>query len=127
MGSMDHRCGSRHPLDAAVNLYPRPSLAVRGRIREASISGMFVEAPSGLFTSRSLVEVEVTVPGGPALRTYRWQAMVVRRTDHGIGLLFDRLRPPAIARLLAHADNAEPYRGLGRAAERATPLHQARA
>lgn len=35
--------------------------------------------------------------------------MVVRRTGEGVGLMFDRLRPPAVGRLIANAemDDAE--------------------
>lgn len=106
MGRMEHRCGTRHALDAAVTLHARGVGAVAGRIREASISGMFVEAPPELFAPRGVIDVEVTLAGPVALRTYRWQAMVVRRTAKGLGLLFDRLRPPAISRLLAATEAA---------------------
>ncbi|MCC7259245.1 MAG: PilZ domain-containing protein [Gammaproteobacteria bacterium] len=101
---MDHRCGTRYTLDAPVRLSGHGLCGVAGRIREASISGMFVEAPAELFADHSVIDVEVTLPGVAALRTYRWQAMVVRHTDAGLGLMFDRLRPPAISRLLAGTD-----------------------
>ena len=105
---MEHRCGIRHPLCAAVTLHPRRLGAVAGRIREASISGMFVETAPELFCDNAVVDVEVILPGVSALRTFRWQAMVVRRTENGLGLMFDRLRPPAISRLLAASEGPLP-------------------
>lgn len=123
MGRMDHRCGTRHAVDARVVLYPRGLAGVAGRIREASISGMFVEAPPAVFADNNVIDVEVTLPGVAALRTYRWQAMVVRRTTTGLGLMFDQLRPPAISRLLTATDGALAPAAPPRAGERsgATP------
>ncbi len=108
MARMEHRCGTRHPVSAAVMLRPHGLDAVPGRIQEASISGMFVEAAPELFCENSVIDVEVTLPGLTVLRTFRWQAMVVRRTGTGLGLMFDRLRPPAISRLLARAQGELP-------------------
>lgn len=104
MGRMEHRCGIRRAFAANVTLRPCGLVAVPGRIRNASISGMFVEADAGLFADNSVIEVEATLPGTSSLRTFRWQALVVRRTEGGIGLMFDHLRPPAISRLLEISD-----------------------
>lgn len=116
MARMEHRCGARHPLDAQVFLRPQHFDAVRGCIREASISGMFVNVEPELFCENSVIDVEVTLPGVASLRTYHWQAMVVRRTDSGLGLMFDHLRPPAISRLLAGLEHETGY-----GPERASP------
>ncbi len=121
MGRMDHRCGMRHAVDARVTLYPHGPDGVPGRIRDASISGMFVEALPDLFGDHGVIEVEVTLPGVTALRTWRWRAMVVRRTGTGLGLMFDQLRPPAIVRLLAAAEAVEPVAVLADAARRSHP------
>lgn len=123
MGPMEHRCGTRQAVSAAVTLYPHDCEPVLGRIQEASISGMFVATAPHLFCENGVIDVEVTVPGTAALRTYRWQAMVVRRTENGLGLMFDRVRPPAIAHLL-HARQSEMPRTLP--ADNVTPLRPAR-
>jgi hypothetical protein len=110
---MEHRLGVRRPIHAAVLLYPPAGAPVAGRTLEVSISGMFVEtAPDtfaqGAFADNAVLEVELTMPGSADLRTYRWQAMVIRKTRNGIGLMFDRLRPPAITRLLETLDTGLP-------------------
>ncbi len=106
---MEHRCGNRHPLRTLVVLYAAGGAAVRGHTREVSISGMFVDVASAHFVTNSVIDIELTVAGTSGLRSYRWQAMVVRRTGEGVGLMFDRLRPPAVGRLIANAemDDAE--------------------
>ena len=105
---MEHRFGNRRNVRAAVTLHPRGAAPVLAQTREVSISGMFVETTPESFSANSVVEVELTLPGAAGLRTYRWQAMVIRTTATGIGMMFDRLRPPAITRLLASADSGLP-------------------
>jgi hypothetical protein len=77
---------------------------VTAHTREVSLSGMFVETVPGSFSANSVIDVELTLPGTAGLRTYRWQAMVIRTTESGVGLMFDRLRPPAVTRLMAILD-----------------------
>lgn len=86
-------------------LYPRDFAPVIGLAREISISGMFVEVPQQKLTMNSLIEVGISIPGGEEIRTFRWHAMVIRQTHAGAGLMFDRLRPPAVMRLLAEITN----------------------
>ncbi|WKZ12041.1 MAG: PilZ domain-containing protein [Gammaproteobacteria bacterium] len=105
---MEHRLGTRRPVATAVTLHPPGGIPVAGRIREVSISGMFVETPPELFSGNTVIGVELTLPGSTDLRTYRWQAMVIRKASSGLGLMFDRLRPPAITRLLERLDAGLP-------------------
>lgn len=102
---MEHRFGNRRRVRAVVVLHARGAAPVLAQTREVSISGMFVETPPESFAANSVLDVELTLPGAAGLRTYRWQAMVIRTTATGIGMMFDRLRPPAITRLLASVDS----------------------
>lgn len=101
---MEHRFGNRRAIRTPVVLHPHGALPLCTNTRDVSISGMFVEAIPAPFSANSVIDVVLTLPGVAGLRTYRWQAMVIRRTASGIGLMFDRLRPPAISRLLARMD-----------------------
>lgn len=98
---MEHRLGTRRSISAALALHPRGRPPVLTRTLEVSISGMFVDAPADQLGIHEVVDVEMTLPAIRGPRTFRWQAMVIRSTNAGIGLMFDRLRPPAINRLLA--------------------------
>lgn len=100
---MEHRFGARHALSGRLVLRSASTGPVPAQLREASISGMFVEAPPEAFSTNTVVDVEMTVPGATGLRCYHWQAMVIRKSRDGLGLMFDRVRPPAISRLLAGA------------------------
>lgn len=99
---MDHRCGTRQHLPALITLYPRLGGPVRAWVRDVSISGMFVEIESGgAMPPQSLVEIEMSRPGADG-RSSRCLAMVARAAADGLALMFDRLNPPAVARLLAN-------------------------
>jgi len=85
----DHQAGS---VGTGFGLTIRPipcrRLHCKGTLNllsAASISGMYVEVVSELFAEYGVIEVEVTLPGVAALRTWRWRAMVVRRTRSSIG------------------------------------------
>jgi hypothetical protein len=101
----------RRPVEAPVVLHPRAGLPLVGSVAEVSISGMFVTARPEEFCTNSVIDVEMTLPGAVSLKTYRWQAMVIRKTATGIGLMFDRLRPPAVVALLDKAQNAPDFPG----------------
>jgi hypothetical protein len=101
---MEHRLGARRAVRAAVVLHPHARASVLAHTREVSISGMFVEAPPTLLAAHEVIDVEMTLPVMAGMRTFRWQAMVIRKTATGVGLMFDRLRPPAITRLLANIE-----------------------
>jgi hypothetical protein len=97
---MEHRRASRHAIRTSVVLHPRGVPPVFSSTVDISISGMFVTAEPKLFTPNSIIDVEVTLPAAAGLRTYRWPAMVIRKTEAGVGLMFDRVRPPAIVALI---------------------------
>lgn len=101
---MEHRLGARRAVRMPVVLYPHSDAPVLAHTSEVSISGMFVEAPVTLLASHEVLDVEMNLPADAGIRTFRWQAMVIRKTATGAGLMFDRLRPPAITRLLASLD-----------------------
>jgi hypothetical protein len=105
---MDHRCGTRQTVPGEIVLCRRFSDPVRGRVRNISISGLFVELEldASEFALQSLVEVELTPPGGAGGRSCRCLAVVARTTPDGLGLMFDRVKPPAVVRFLAASDAA---------------------
>ena len=105
---MEHRYGTRYPVEGIVTIAAPGIGEMPARLRDASISGMAVELADAPFCCNTVVDVEMTLPGDADLRIYRWQAMVIRRTETGMGLMFDRLRPPAITRLLASAADGLP-------------------
>ena len=111
MSHMEHRCGARHAIDGTVLLIAPGLEPVPARLLEASISGMFVAVTPGPFCCNSVIVVEMTLPGDVGLRTFRWQAMVIRKTETGMGLMFDRVRPAAITRLLDTAAAGMPLPG----------------
>lgn len=94
---MDHRCGTRMPLNLEVALQSRTFGEVRGRIRDISIGGMRVEAGAD-FSVHQPVTIEFSFPHGSAPQ--RWEAMVVRAGNGSVGVMFEFLRAAELAKLI---------------------------
>lgn len=99
---MEHRYGGRRALGL-------PAFARRkgwrgsvvGRLRDISVSGVFLEAAPGAFPLRSVVLVEVALPDAVVRSPLRARATVARVAADGVGLAFERIRPAGFAPLFA--------------------------
>ena len=99
---MNHRCGERHRL-AATMLLRRPGWGgcFVGRLVDLSVSGAFVATRVWAFPVGSVVRLETAATIDGVARLLRCQAMVVRASRTGIGLMFDEIGPPGFTALLA--------------------------
>jgi hypothetical protein len=107
-----YRLGERYPIRVAVILHLTAATRVPATTCDVSISGMLVDTPPAHFSANSVIGVELTLPGVDAPRIYRWQALVVRKTQSGLGMVFDRVRPPAIAALIRKLESSPDFPGL---------------
>ena len=92
---MEHRWGRRFPLNAAVKLRLRTGAVVAGRIANASISGAFVNAASGL-PIYTYVLLDLDSDGARQSGPECIPAYVVRVALDGVGLEWGEFAPPAI-------------------------------
>lgn len=67
--------------------------------RDISLDGVFVETPTVL-PKKSNIELAIQLPTEGRPQYHRFQAQVVRVTDGGAGLLFDKVETDAYAALL---------------------------
>ena len=111
-----HRLGERYPVRVPVVLHPNAATRVPATTRDVSISGMLVETVPVHFSADNVIGIELMLPGIDAPRIYRWQALVVRKTASRLGLMFDRVRPPAIAALIRKLESSPDFPGLALAA-----------
>lgn len=97
---MEHRWGQRVELDIPVTLRANGGAAVRGILRNASISGALIETPLDVPVFGHLV---VKLPAmGRAAPGCELVASVVRHADQGIGVEWrDMACAPLMARLRA--------------------------
>lgn len=86
--AMEHRWSERNPtrFDAILK-YP-PLGLVCGRVRNASLGGMFVETGPIALHVNTPVELAIRRQGHPADKLYRLRALVVRVVEGGAGLMF---------------------------------------
>jgi hypothetical protein len=125
MKQMEHRWGGRQRLTLDVLLDCRPLAYGRGRVRDASVSGVFVEttisAPpharvAVVFTTTdheaatapSLARGPRLNPIGAVTRLYRIEAQVARVAADGLALAWGELNPPGYRELLELAQPAVP-------------------
>lgn len=104
--AMEHRWGRRIPVDTNITLRCRRVGRCRGRLRNISSGGVFVQ------TSLSLpmyARVELVLAGGieGATRIHRFEAVVSRLGQGGIGLMFVQFNPHELTALLARLGAGE--------------------
>lgn len=110
--SMEHRWGMRRPLGIDVIVDYRPAAMGHGRVADASVSGLFVKTSLQLpLHARVKLAFGTREPG--ATRLHRLEAVVVRSTPDGVGLMYLQFNPREHAALLSLTgrDNATGYLG----------------
>ncbi|HEY8553733.1 MAG TPA: PilZ domain-containing protein [Burkholderiales bacterium] len=74
---------------------PQPSVT-----RDISLDGVFVETRTGKVPRKKTLDLAIKLPGEDGARYHRFHARVVRVTDRGAGLVFDRVETDSYAALL---------------------------
>lgn len=100
--SLEPRWSLRQRLDAAVMLYVGGRQPWRGRCRDVSIGGLFVETDTSPFTLNGLLAVGFAAVSEEGEITYaRLPARVVRLDPGGLGLVLTDFRPQTLEALRA--------------------------
>lgn len=68
--------------------------------RDISLDGVFVESKEARLPKRGTLELAIKLPADGTPRYHRFHAQVVRITNNGAGLLFDRVDTDSYAALL---------------------------
>lgn len=87
---MERRWGLRKPVDADVVIDSQPLCLLRGRIGNISIGGLYVTTTPTALNRNTPVELVLLRQESGGTRVYRLPAMIVRLTEEGAGLIFDR-------------------------------------
>lgn len=96
---MEHRWGARTALDITVRLRLESGAVFLGRLRNASLSGAFVET-GVLLPLRGEVRVELASARAWEAPPKPISGFIVRDDELGVGLEWAEFAPPAIATLL---------------------------
>lgn len=96
---MEHRWGTRHPLDVSVRLAARPHLLAFARLRNASSSGAYLVTRAAL---PLMTRIHVELGWGEFRRgePHRIPAYVVRADGVGVGLEWCDFAPMPILELV---------------------------
>ena len=97
--AMEHRWGRRIAVNIGVTLQCRPMGRLRGRLRDLSSGGAFVQIPT-LLTPNARVEMVFTSRHDGTAHIHRFETAVSRVTAHGVGLMFLHYDPKTLSALL---------------------------
>ena len=106
--AMEHRWGRRIAVNIGVTLDCRPAGRLRGRLRDLSSGGAFVQTPMPL-APNARVEMVFTSRHDGTAQIHRFETVVSRVTAHGVGLMFLHYDPKTLSTLLMRLEqNAAP-------------------
>ena len=84
---MEHRCFKRTAVEVEVILYCCGGVAGRGKIRNVSPDGMFIECAPTVCAAHVCVEVGFVAYRKSAMDGLRMRAYVIHRANEGIGVM----------------------------------------
>lgn len=90
---MDFRCGQRQLVEWDALILLADGAPLRGRIRDFSSGGLFVELPPHTLNVHTRVDVSAVIGDTTNMRVELWSAWVVHRSQTGVGLRFSEPIP----------------------------------
>jgi len=103
--AMEHRWGRRIPVDIGVTLHCRPTGGrLRGRLRDLSSGGAFVQLPAPLHPN-TRVEMVFTSRHDGTAHIHRFATAVSRVTPQGVGLMLLQYDPKTLSALLMRLEH----------------------
>lgn len=97
----ERRWGMRKSVEVDVVIDNQPSCLLHGSIGNVSIGGLFVRTKPTALNPNARVELVLLLQEGGGTRVYRMPAIVVRLTEKGAGLIFDRYNIDAFRTLVS--------------------------
>ncbi len=125
---MEHRWGTRHPLNVAVRLDARPHLLAFARLRNASASGAYLETAVAL-PLMTRVHVELEWQNLRRGEPHRIAACVIRTDREGVALEWCDFAPMPILALIESRqarDRPESHQSERTSATRYLPIRGSR-
>lgn len=120
--AMEHRWGRRISVDVGISLHYRPLGRLRGRLRNLSSSGAFVQTSPPL-PLNAKVEIVITSGADGTAQIHRLEGVVVRTTPNGIGVMFLQFHRQEFEMLLPYLQANSSYAKAGRPDARPQPHH----
>ncbi|WP_018138042.1 MULTISPECIES: PilZ domain-containing protein [unclassified Thioalkalivibrio] len=100
---MELREGRRRAIGMTAEVQTRsgaPGYRARGRVRDVSLSGLYLELPISGLSENSRVRLIVSPEEAPDGRTHVWHCIVMRLDENGAGVMFETEDPTNVDGLL---------------------------
>jgi PilZ domain len=85
---MERRWSLRKPVTFEVQVSHKCNPVIRGRSRNISLEGLFIETGIVILPVGAFIDVEFALLTGETWEQIRMPAVVVHRTGHGCGIMF---------------------------------------
>jgi hypothetical protein len=96
---MEHRLSKRKPITVDVSIYYPPLGLIKGKSRDISLAGMFVETPGTVLPKSATLDIAFVIHNQTAPKLQRVRALVARVTGEGAGLMFDNFKHTSYSEL----------------------------
>jgi len=97
---MEHRCSERHPANIKILIYKYGMPVAIGRIKNGTRHGLHIESDFADVKPLQQLGIEMLVYGsGSKLQRYKFDSIVIHKTDHGFGVELDALTEDTGAQL----------------------------
>lgn len=98
---MEHRCSERHPANIKILIYKYDMPVAIGRIKNGTRHGLHIESDFADVTPLQQLGIEMLVygTGNGKLQRYKFDSIVIHKTDHGFGIELDALNEDTAAQL----------------------------
>ena len=112
-GRMEHRLSKRVQGKLGLLIYKRKMPVATGQIKDISRQGLFIATDYDDIQLNQTVELEFHVPGRQKNPFRKLKALVVRKTDNGLGVDFDEVENDsfAVASLIKWLDRCYLLKG----------------
>lgn len=89
---MEHRYSERHPANIKILIYKLDIPVAIGRIKNGTRYGLHIESDLAGVALLQQLGIEMLVYGvGNKLQRYKFDSIVIHKTDHGFGVELDAL------------------------------------
>lgn len=88
---VEHRWSPRKPISMEVSLFYPPLGSIKGKTRNISLEGMYVETEGAEIPQQARLEVAFITRQGDREKIHRLPAYVVHSRDKGVGLMLQHV------------------------------------
>jgi hypothetical protein len=97
---MEHRWNTRKNANLRLMCYLNSSDVIPAKVRNMSLSGMFIETGPVFLSRNDRVDIAFSLPNADESAVYRLTALTIHSSREGIGVMFCDMNPDVYAQFV---------------------------